>query len=228
MIIKHRQDVYARRCRWEYAAFYRNVHTWHFSHSSSLSPPIVFVQPEFVLMGQQCNTENFYSSAPHCKILRVVNKGLSNHPAIFIHWIHTNAVDTMACLRHSTPRNTNRMWMADIKYFTRKLEASKIWLNSPLSSFDSSVSGAISLTRVTCAILKHLKQMQTSADASNSQPFLHLLAKFIHQWVERHPQEYHSRNSFGRELCCCSSVLLREQYPIKIKLGIDSISGEHG
>lgn len=90
---------------------------------------------------QQCNTENFYSSAPHCKILRVVNKGLSNHPAVFIHWIHTNAVDTMACLRHSTPRNTNRMWMADIKYFTRKLEASNIWLNSTLSSFDSSVSG---------------------------------------------------------------------------------------
>lgn len=88
--------------------------------------------------------------------------------------------------------------------------------------------GAISLTRVTCAILKHLKQMQTSADASNSQPFLHLLAKFILQWVERHLQEYHSRNSFGRELCCCSSVLLRKQYPIKIKLGIDSISGEHG
>lgn len=141
MIIKHRQDVYVRRCRWQYAAFYRNVHTWHFSRSSSLSPPIVFVQPEFVLMGQQCNTENFYSSAPHCKILRVVNKGLSNHPAVFIHWIHTNAVDTMACLRHSTPRNTNRMWMADIKYFTGKLEASNIWLNSTLSSFDSSVSG---------------------------------------------------------------------------------------
>lgn len=81
----------------------------------------------------------------------------------FIHWIHTNAVDTMACLRHSTPRNTNRMWMADIKYFTRKLEASKIWLNSTLSSFDSSVSGGYLFNP---SYLCYPETFETNADIS--------------------------------------------------------------
>lgn len=181
MIIKHRQDVYVRRCRWQYAAFYRNVHTWHFSHSSSLSPPIVFVQPEFVLMGQQCNTENFYSSAPHCKILRVVNKVCP----ITLPFSYTGSTRALWIL-----------WPAlDIAHPGIQIECE--WLTSNTSQESWKLAkygwiqhwahsipvflGAISLTRVTCAILKHLKQMQTSADASNSQPFLHLLAKFILQ-----------------------------------------------
>lgn len=72
-------------------------------------------------------------------------------------------IDTMACLRHSTPRNTNRMWMADIKYFTRKLEASKIWLNSPLSSFDASVSGGYLFNP---SYLCYPETFETNADIS--------------------------------------------------------------
>lgn len=60
-------------------------------------------------------------------------------------------------------RNTNRMWMADIKYFTRKLEASKIWLNSPLSSFDSSVSGGYLFNP---SYLCYPETFETNADIS--------------------------------------------------------------